>query len=1296
MRNEITKKDFAEFYVLSALSPIIERGETGVHSKLVVYRNTLVMDIIKFYLEHLQEACVQEAQHAECRNWPTSKKHEQRRQRLISIGLSPEKNIDESFLYASEGGKGNSFRSAERLISVFRDLTWSPSYGGPAWARIAELYKELLECRSTLSAIDTTDFNPDNGYDIYTHHNLRLIRKHLDNTIHHNVQKTIHVIDMLHQVEHNTGSIFTKFPGHMTTWLETLLNEKAIAASIQVLREHVGFEVRNTIQELKIPDQLEADVERQLGQVVLARRAVKDVAKYKNQYDEDVAYIEKDYKERLFTRQVYNDKLCTAKTGYRENVEAEKTDAFTYALGEHRSHPRNQRGIIREIIALSENDDSLLTRASTILSHAKERAYADYDMFLLFKDTPKWHDAFISTVAPYYFVIPFKWQREVTDFIFEKFNSLKPNKTLALSTISALYENLIFDGYDSSKLTKPESNAKSADCTCYDCVPRGDKVVMDVKTRNEKAKAFALANVGKPIVGTNNWLLNHVNKFMPLINYVDDEMPIGTVIDYKGSKICFSPSDHWKENGYTENSYEISLTDIELYDESKPKHKTKPRNFKSFANTYAGQQIVFKQGVNPGYDKKLPIGTVIGYATEKHLENHVYYIPSQEFIDAGYSGYKAAAGIIKYTDKNYNDNNVSSVYSAQLNEILPYTDPMNKVVEVHTVSLKPVPPKGGGSPEEFAIKYAGKEIKVTEKYSYYLNMIRPWDSSKSIGKIIGSIERSLTKICFIPSQDFINAGWSGVLNFGGFNCTAEQYKDSPTYYTINWTDIELTDGKYEEQFESTAIETGLTPNKQFAMDYAGKAIVGAFSSWKNFTSVNDEKWNLTNPIGTVVGYKGSVIYYTPSQQLIDAGYDGEVVDGITYTDDSAKGKKCYSLLGTSTILIYNEEKKGKTSFINAGYKTFASKNGGKQFKASTDEWADKTIDYWANLTNTKGESWDMKWPIGTIVGYNKAAHSVCYTPSKKLIGFGYPGILTSKQIDFTNYSAATDVVPYYETTIFKCLEVLVTKKDKIKSPTYSQAKPENSIPNGVFSKLFAGKKVKKTKNNIDGWDKNKVIGTVVGYKTATDSIIWQATDEYSALNPGKPIHSSGEITFAAYDKRMGFHSCFASSLEVCDTELTTEQAAAVFAIKHAGKGIKAKPGTTLSKITKEPLGYVVGFNLGTSNVLFFPSDELYDAGHGGSTHPAIIPTLETFDPNTGELEAIDVMDIQLEDEREIKPVKLSELPLNPLSEGLKHPEVKPDRFKEWVKRHYEAQPVEMPQEFELTALNNKLDTSGQE
>lgn len=1270
MRTEITKKDFAEFYILSALSPIIEREETELHNKLVIYRNNLVIDILKFYLEHLQVACVQEAQHENYRYWPTGKKYENNRQRLTTLGISENNKISDTFLYASESGRSNPFRSADRLITLFRDLKWSPSYGGPAWARIAELYKELVVCWSSLRVLDTTDFNPDNGYDVYTHHNIRMIRRHLDRSIYHQVQKTIHVIDMVHQVEHNTGSIFTKFPGNMTSWLDTILNEKAIAASIQILRRYVGFEIRNTLKELNIPEQPEADVERQLGQVILARRAAKELQQKELVYQEDLSYIERDYKSRLFTKEVYRTKLKDLKLNYNESTK--NHSSYVYALTDNRKSPRNQRGIMREIIALSEDDSSILDNSGYILSGVKDRVYGDYEMFKLLKNAPAWNDALIETIIPYYFVLPLKWRKEITDFLFAKFNTLK----LGAKKVAALYENLAIDGYDLSKLNKPDAGVKNSNCQCYDCAPRPGKAVMNLASKQEKAKAFAIANIGKQIIGTSRWIQNSVNKFMPALYHVDSEMPIGTIIDYKGTKVVFAPSEHWKENGYTDSHYEVALTDIELYDESKPKNKKKPNNFKSFAITYAGHKIVFRKDVNPSFGIKVPIGVVIGYAITKENENQIYYIPSEELIAAGFSGHKVEPGTIKYTVNGYNDSNVPLCLSAPYDEIALFTDPDNKFVEIHSAPLKPMPPLGGGSPAEFAIKYAGKAIKASEKLTYYLNMVNNWDINKPIGNVAGYVQQSMVKICFIPSQDFVNAGWPGIVNFGGFICTAKQYSDAPTYYTINWNDVELADGEYTDQNEGKAIESGLTPNQKFAVDYAGKPILGIYGPWQNVTTISGEKWNTKTPIGNVIGYKGSVIYYTPSQEFIAAGYDGIVVDGITYTDEAAIGKKCYPLLGTSTIVIYDDSNKHKIAYINAGYKAFATKNGGKKVKASGEAWS--------NLINSSGEKWNMDWPLGTIIGFNKSAHAVCYIPSQKLIEFGYPG--TQNSYDYINYthSSALDGIPYYETLDFNNLVV-----DNNTSLVFKKDKPNNGISNGVFAKLFAGKKVKKIKNNVDGWDKNKIVGIVVGYKAETDSIIWQPTDEYAAINPAKPLHKSAQITFDGYDKDKGFHSCFASSLEICDDVLTVEQAAAVFAQKNAGEGIKAKSGTGWSDITTESLGYVVGFNLGTSEVLFVPTYELCELGHSGMNFSSMIATLNGYDLNP-KLEAIDVRDVQLENDRVIH-LEYGKKVASSLSEPAKPPEpsraVKPDnmphewwgslRFKMWMRKFLKETPVEI-------------------
>jgi hypothetical protein len=624
---------------------------------------------------------------------------------------------------------------------------------------------------------------------------------------------------------------------------------------------------------------------------------------------------------------------------------------------------------------------------------------------------------------------------------------------------------------------------------------------------------FAEANHGKEITGTPKWFNDYVNinsSFYAVSKY----MPIGRVVGFKlPNQICFVPSEHWKSNGYpgysSDYEYlgkgikpmvrEVDIQHIALYDKVKLNKYGKPQNYKDFAYIYAGEKI--KLNSYSGFMRwpKIsdPIGMVIGYSALKEKRGHIYYAPNDAFTDDGFGGFNPAPNEIIYTINGMNDDNAPMCSSIKMDDVSIYTDPECSPVAIYDVATKPLPPKGSVDGDHFAVKYAGKKIKATYKYGHYLSAIRPWNYEQAIGTIIGVDTK---KICFTPSKEFQDAGWEGINNFGKFSYTTNNI-GCDRYYTVDMADIELmTPEDYEDQNEGELLtDDGLTANQKFAVEFAGKEILSKGPAWTRILSYD-------TPVGKVIGYKGSLICYAPSKEMIKAGFEGQHIDDIVYTDVEAVGVKCYTLISSEAVRCHGLNKTNEFSYTNYG----------KHIKA--------TGGIWAELVNSDGKKWDMEWPIGDVVGYHSIHHCICFTPSKEMLDFGfnkgnrcYVGVINSAK--------ATE--PYYQIFDAENIE-LVNPGEK-----------EKKLTKGAqFAEKNNGKRVRKSGFPGIGWSVNETVGVVVGYKD-NGSIIWVPTKEYAEKFPPSPIPENCVITQKGLDINTLVHSCWHQNLAVVVEEVKT-------------------------------------------------------------------------------------------------------------------------------------------------------------
>ncbi len=625
----------------------------------------------------------------------------------------------------------------------------------------------------------------------------------------------------------------------------------------------------------------------------------------------------------------------------------------------------------------------------------------------------------------------------------------------------------------------------------------------------EKLIKFVEDNSNKEITGTLSWFNDYVNaqsSFYAVSKY----MPVGTIVGFQHpNKVCFIPSEHWKINGYIGHKmdfiylksgkrpmvYSMPLDSVELYDRSKISKYGKPQNYKDFAYIYAGQSI--KTNSILSYKCKLnqSIGEIIGYAAEKDRKGYIYYTPSNEFIDAGYEPTRPSPNEVIYTINGMNDDNAPLSRSIKLDDISLYTDTKHEVVNIYDVLSKPMPPKGSVDGDHFAVKYAGKKIKATYRYAHYLSAINPWNYEQSLGVIVGVDAK---RICFMPSTEFRNAGWPGIINFDKFSYTASGIV-CDRYYTIDLANIELMSPKdYEDQNEGILLnDYGLTANQKFAMEYIGHNIIGKGYNWTQLLHYDCV-------IGKIIGYKGSLICYAPSKEMIAAGFSGEVINDMVYTDIEFLGAKCYTLISSDAIRF--QGKNATDEFCYANY--------GKQIKA--------TGGMWSELFNHNGDKWNLDWPIGDVIGYHQIHHCMCLTPSKKLQEFGF-NKGNKNYVGVVNHTKATS--PYYQLFDLEDIE-LVKEKDK----------PKKVIDGIEYAKKNVGKNVKRSLY-MAGWDKSKIVGRVIGHKS-NGSIIWIPTAEYSAAFPPAPIPDDAMILEKGVSINTLVHTCWHTSLDLAVSETT--------------------------------------------------------------------------------------------------------------------------------------------------------------
>lgn len=169
----------------------------------------------------------------------------------------PTRNLEQPELAVESAGRKISYQAAKKAIKdtggnvidfarmaadAFKDLNWSPAYGGPAWAAIAEGYVDLRQALN--------NYNPE-----------------APSPSSESAEKLIAAIDHAFDLEHNTGTVLNKVNYFAVdggySWIKQALDDKR-DSDMYVIASKASSDMRKLGQEvLKVAGMQE----RQLKQV---------------------------------------------------------------------------------------------------------------------------------------------------------------------------------------------------------------------------------------------------------------------------------------------------------------------------------------------------------------------------------------------------------------------------------------------------------------------------------------------------------------------------------------------------------------------------------------------------------------------------------------------------------------------------------------------------------------------------------------------------------------------------------------------------------------------------------------------------------------------------------------------------------------------------------------------------------------------------------------------------------------------------------------------------------------------
>ena len=209
----ISEKEFYNIYALELLCSLAPFQFPHLQEKLETRKNNLLLKVAEYYLKNLHLALLGEA---------TNYKSEIYENHSNYYKTNLVEKLDDEEIYLKD-------LSIDQLISLFEDFSWHSHFGGKRWGNIGRVYKEL-----------------DGAFKSKNYKELMIL------------------IDRVHQLEHNTGSIFIDFPGAEVSWIYDALTNKAMNNSIHIISENCSPDLKRLLINLydKVPSKLELLVDR--------------------------------------------------------------------------------------------------------------------------------------------------------------------------------------------------------------------------------------------------------------------------------------------------------------------------------------------------------------------------------------------------------------------------------------------------------------------------------------------------------------------------------------------------------------------------------------------------------------------------------------------------------------------------------------------------------------------------------------------------------------------------------------------------------------------------------------------------------------------------------------------------------------------------------------------------------------------------------------------------------------------------------------------------------------------------
>lgn len=208
-KKAIKQQEFYDMYALEVIlsfADVINISQNERKQLQLIFKN-LVTSAAKEYSRNLKASLIREASILDQFHLT-----EQQKQKLLdnNISLPEEGNLFLTDL---------SSLSPKQFEIIFSLDAWEGPYGGKAWMIIASTYGKLLDA-----------MNADDPVKMFS------------------------VIDQIHQLEHNTNSIFASFGMEgveQLLWLHSALTTKAIASSLIIIKDKVSLYLKKYIE--KIP-----------------------------------------------------------------------------------------------------------------------------------------------------------------------------------------------------------------------------------------------------------------------------------------------------------------------------------------------------------------------------------------------------------------------------------------------------------------------------------------------------------------------------------------------------------------------------------------------------------------------------------------------------------------------------------------------------------------------------------------------------------------------------------------------------------------------------------------------------------------------------------------------------------------------------------------------------------------------------------------------------------------------------------------------------------------------------------